>query len=61
MKSKHWSASRAELERPLMSWARLPLAGVRRRIREDRRRSDEIEALLLAKFARWEVLEEARK
>ena len=30
-------------------------------IREDRRRSTEIEALLLAKFARWEVLEEARK
>ena len=29
-------------------------------IRADRRRSDEIEALLLAKFARWEVLEEAR-
>ena len=30
-------------------------------IREDRRRSEEIEALLLAKFARWESLEEARK
>jgi ATP-binding cassette subfamily F protein uup len=30
-------------------------------IREDRRRSAEIEALLLAKFARWEALEEARK
>ncbi len=29
-------------------------------IREDRRRSDEIEALLLAKFERWERLEEAR-
>ncbi|MFL6605196.1 MAG: ATP-binding cassette domain-containing protein [Steroidobacteraceae bacterium] len=30
-------------------------------IRDDRRRSDEIEALLLAKFERWESLEEARK
>jgi ATP-binding cassette subfamily F protein uup len=30
-------------------------------IRDDRRRSDEIEALLLAKFERWETLEEARK
>jgi ATP-binding cassette subfamily F protein uup len=30
-------------------------------IRDDRRRSDEIEALLLSKFARWERLEEARK
>ncbi len=31
------------------------------RIREDRRRSGELEALLLAKFERWERLEEARK
>jgi ATP-binding cassette subfamily F protein uup len=30
-------------------------------IRDDRRRSDEIEALLVAKFERWEILEEARK
>jgi ATP-binding cassette subfamily F protein uup len=30
-------------------------------IREDRRRSDEIEALLVTKFERWEFLEEARK
>jgi ATP-binding cassette subfamily F protein uup len=30
-------------------------------IRDDRRRSEEIEALLLAKFERWEFLEEARK
>jgi ATP-binding cassette subfamily F protein uup len=30
-------------------------------IRDDRRRSDEIEALLMAKFERWETLEEARK
>jgi ATP-binding cassette subfamily F protein uup len=30
-------------------------------IRDDRLRSTEIEALLLAKFARWETLEEARK
>jgi len=30
-------------------------------MRDDRRRSDEIEALLLAKFERWETLEEARK
>jgi ATP-binding cassette subfamily F protein uup len=30
-------------------------------MRDDRRRSEEIEALLLAKFARWESLEEARK
>jgi hypothetical protein len=30
-------------------------------IREDRLRIDAIEALLLAKFARWESLEEARK
>jgi len=30
-------------------------------IRDDRRRSEEIEAALLAKFARWEALEEARK
>jgi ATP-binding cassette subfamily F protein uup len=30
-------------------------------IRDDRRRSDEIEALLVAKFERWETLEEARK
>jgi ATP-binding cassette subfamily F protein uup len=30
-------------------------------IRDDRRRSDEIEALLLTKFERWEFLEEARK
>jgi ABC transport system ATP-binding/permease protein len=32
-----------------------------RQIRDDRRRSEEIETLLLAKFARWESLEEARK
>jgi len=30
-------------------------------IREDRRRSEQIEALLATKFARWEALEEARK
>jgi ATP-binding cassette subfamily F protein uup len=30
-------------------------------IRDDRRRSDEIEALLVAKFERWETLDEARK
>jgi ABC transport system ATP-binding/permease protein len=30
-------------------------------IREDRRRSEELEAALLAKFERWESLEEARK
>jgi ATP-binding cassette subfamily F protein uup len=30
-------------------------------IRDDRRRSDEIEALLVARFERWETLEEARK
>lgn len=30
-------------------------------IRDDRRRSAEIESLLLAKFERWEMLEEARK
>jgi ATP-binding cassette subfamily F protein uup len=30
-------------------------------IREDRRRSDEIEALLVTKFQRWEFLEETRK
>jgi ATP-binding cassette subfamily F protein uup len=30
-------------------------------IRDDRRRSDEIAALLLTKFERWEFLEEARK
>jgi ABC transport system ATP-binding/permease protein len=30
-------------------------------IREDRRRSEAIEAALVAKFARWETLEEARK
>jgi ATP-binding cassette subfamily F protein uup len=30
-------------------------------IRDDRRRGEEIESLLLAKFARWEMLEEARK
>jgi len=30
-------------------------------IREDRRRSEAIEAALVAKFARWEALEEARK
>jgi ATP-binding cassette subfamily F protein uup len=30
-------------------------------IRDDRRRSDEIEALLVTKFERWEFLEEARK
>ncbi|HEY8506759.1 MAG TPA: ABC transporter ATP-binding protein, partial [Steroidobacteraceae bacterium] len=30
------------------------------RIREDRRRAEEIEALLLEKFARWEELEAAR-
>jgi ATP-binding cassette subfamily F protein uup len=30
------------------------------RIREDRRRAEEIEALLLEKFARWEALEAAR-
>jgi ATP-binding cassette subfamily F protein uup len=30
-------------------------------IRDDRRRSDEIEALLVVKFERWESLEEARK
>jgi ATP-binding cassette subfamily F protein uup len=30
-------------------------------IRDDRRRSDEIEVLLAAKFQRWETLEEARK
>jgi ATP-binding cassette subfamily F protein uup len=30
------------------------------KMREDRRRSEEIEALLLQKFARWEALEEAR-
>jgi ATP-binding cassette subfamily F protein uup len=29
-------------------------------IRADRRRSDELEALLLAKFERWEDLEQAR-
>jgi ABC transport system ATP-binding/permease protein len=31
------------------------------KVRDDRRRSEELEALLLAKFARWEALEEARK
>jgi ABC transport system ATP-binding/permease protein len=31
------------------------------KIRDDRRRSEELETLLLAKFARWEALEEARK
>ena len=30
-------------------------------IRDDRRRSEEIEAALLAKFERWQILEEARK
>jgi hypothetical protein len=30
-------------------------------IRDDRLRSEAIEALLLTKFARWESLEEARK
>jgi hypothetical protein len=30
-------------------------------MRDDRRRSEEIEALLLAKFARWESLEETLK
>jgi ATP-binding cassette subfamily F protein uup len=30
-------------------------------IRDDRRRCEQIEALLLARFARWEALEEARK
>jgi ATP-binding cassette subfamily F protein uup len=30
-------------------------------IRDDRRRSEEIEATLLAKFERWELLEQARK
>jgi ABC transport system ATP-binding/permease protein len=30
-------------------------------MRDDRRRSEEIESLLLSKFARWETLEEARK
>jgi ATP-binding cassette subfamily F protein uup len=29
-------------------------------IRADRRRSEELEELLLARFARWEALEEAR-
>jgi hypothetical protein len=30
------------------------------KIREDRKRLDEIETLLLDKFARWEALEELR-
>jgi ATP-binding cassette subfamily F protein uup len=30
-------------------------------IRDDRRRSDELDALLVTKFERWEFLEEARK
>ncbi|MGH8137260.1 MAG: ATP-binding cassette domain-containing protein [Steroidobacteraceae bacterium] len=43
----------------LMSGPGYHLRGAER-IRDDRRRCDEIEALLLSKFARWELLEEAR-